>query len=62
MQKVEYFFGIGKQLKVIEQFKYYISLIFKKAHDNVCIGVEWHPIEPSKVVTCGWDGVLKLWD
>ncbi|CAD8171248.1 unnamed protein product [Paramecium pentaurelia] len=33
-----------------------------QAHDNVCIGVEWHPIEPSKVVTCGWDGVLKLWD
>lgn len=61
MLKVEYSFGIGKQLRVIELFKYKLITI-KKAHDNVCIGVEWHPIEPSKVVTCGWDGVLKLWD
>jgi len=33
-----------------------------KAHDGVCIGVEWHPIEPSKVVTCGWDGRINYWD
>ena len=33
-----------------------------EAHDNVCNGVEWHPLEPSKVDTCGWDGLIKLWD
>ncbi|XP_049856410.1 pre-mRNA-processing factor 17 isoform X1 [Schistocerca gregaria] len=33
-----------------------------KAHDNVCIGVLWHPHEASKVVTAGWDGLMKYWD
>lgn len=33
-----------------------------KAHDNVCMGVEWNPNETSKIATCGWDGLIKYWD
>ncbi|XP_049869832.1 pre-mRNA-processing factor 17 [Pectinophora gossypiella] len=33
-----------------------------KAHDGVCIAALWHPHEPSKVLTAGWDGLLKYWD
>ncbi|XP_021700110.1 pre-mRNA-processing factor 17 [Aedes aegypti] len=38
--------------------------LYKKwqAHDNVCIAALWHPHEASKLVTAGWDGVIKYWD
>lgn len=33
-----------------------------KAHDDVCIAALWHPHETSKVLTAGWDGLIKYWD
>uniref|UniRef100_A0A182RI67 Pre-mRNA-processing factor 17 n=1 Tax=Anopheles funestus TaxID=62324 RepID=A0A182RI67_ANOFN len=38
--------------------------LYKKwqAHDNVCIATLWHPHEASKLVTAGWDGLIKYWD
>jgi pre-mRNA-processing factor 17 len=32
------------------------------AHPQVCIGAEWNPQEPSRIVTCSWDGTIKYWD
>ena len=32
-----------------------------RAHDKVCIGVEWNPNEAAKMATCGWDGLIKYW-
>ena len=33
------------------------------AHDKgPSIGCVWHPALPSTVFTCGWDGVIKMWE
>lgn len=29
--------------------------------DGPSIGCAWHPVEPSTVFTCGWDGIIKMW-
>jgi pre-mRNA-processing factor 17 len=31
------------------------------AHQQVCVGCQWHPFEPSTLATCSWDGSVKLW-
>lgn len=33
-----------------------------KVHDSVCMGAIWHPLRPSLIATCGWDGSIKLWE
>jgi len=33
-----------------------------QAHDGVCIDAAWHPLEASRMVTAGWDGVVKCWE
>lgn len=33
-----------------------------RAHESVCIDVQWHPLYPSRVVTASWDGTIKMWD
>jgi pre-mRNA-processing factor 17 len=33
-----------------------------QAHDGVCIDAAWHPLEASRMVTCGWDGLVKCWE
>ena len=33
------------------------------AHDNgPCMAAVWHPLFPARVATCGWDGLIKIWD
>lgn len=42
-----------KTLKVIKRLP--------SAHKGPLVGVVWHPWE-NKMVTCGWDGFVKLWE
>eukprot|EP01086_Lenisia_limosa_P000446 TRINITY_DN107_c0_g1_i2.p1 TRINITY_DN107_c0_g1~~TRINITY_DN107_c0_g1_i2.p1 ORF type:complete len:140 (+),score=26.04 TRINITY_DN107_c0_g1_i2:197-616(+) len=30
-------------------------------HEKVTIGVDWHPLLPTTMVSCSWDGTIKLW-
>uniref|UniRef100_A0A7S2TJD6 Pre-mRNA-processing factor 17 n=1 Tax=Lotharella oceanica TaxID=641309 RepID=A0A7S2TJD6_9EUKA len=54
--------GDGRGRAVFWDWK--TSRVFKKlqAHDKVCIGATWHPVLPSRVATCSWDGTIKYWD
>jgi pre-mRNA-processing factor 17 len=34
-----------------------------RAHeDGPAIGCVWHPLRPTMMATCGWDGIIKLWE
>lgn len=33
-----------------------------KAHDSACISVMWHPHERQKLVSAGWDSLIKIWE
>jgi pre-mRNA-processing factor 17 len=34
-----------------------------KGHSNgPLISLKWHPLRPSCMVSCGWDGKIKIWD
>ena len=58
------FLGSGDGLGRIFFWDWKTSRMFRvlQAHDGVCIAIEWHPTEASKVITCGWDGYIKYWD
>lgn len=34
---------------------------FNAHRSGPCIGAEWHPLDESHIVTCGWDGQVLLW-
>jgi pre-mRNA-processing factor 17 len=42
-----------KRHKILQKFK---------AHNaGPAAGCVWHPLDPSVVFTCGWDGFIKMW-
>ncbi len=42
-----------KRSKLLQKFR---------AHEKgPSVGCIWHPVLPSTVFTCGWDGIIKMW-
>jgi len=55
--------GDGNGRIVIWDFKSLRLLRKIHAHDNgPCSDLLWHPIEPSTLITAGWDNTIKLWE
>lgn len=42
-----------KRHKILQKFRAHTS--------GPAICCQWHPLEPSTLVSCGWDGVIKIW-
>lgn len=39
--------------------------IYRKFHAHEggpCMGVQWHPLHANRVASCGWDGLIKIWE
>ena len=54
--------GDGKGRIFFWDWKMQKTLQKYKAHDSgPAIACVWHPLEPSVAFTCGWDGVIKMW-
>ena len=54
--------GDGKGRVFFWDWKMHKTLQKYKAHDNgPAISCVWHPVNPSMAFTCGWDGVIKMW-
>ena len=47
------FFWDWKKHKILQKYRAHTA--------GPAICVAWHPIEPSTVFSCGWDGVIKMW-
>lgn len=55
--------GDGTGLMCVWDWK--SSQLFRKfqAHDHgPCMDTAWHPLHSSWLASCGWDGVVKLWE
>ena len=33
-----------------------------KAHDGVCMAALWSQLHSSRVISCGWDKTIKIWE
>ena len=54
--------GDGNGALFIWDFKLHKILQKFRAHDKPAMSVAWHPLEPSTVFTCSWDGTIKVWE
>jgi WD40 repeat protein len=45
-------------------YNYHSSKLLKKlkAHEGVCSDAVYHPFLPSVVATCGWDGIVSIFE